>query len=272
MAAGTILERNLRRLLLAADRALVDERISRRHGPLQALDPRTKLLALLAVAVGIGWIQKPIAVWSLAAGAAVVALLARIPLADLALRAWSGLLVFALAISLPALFLTPGEPLWTAPGLGWVATVQGFRTVALLVGRVELVGTVSALLVLTTPWNRILKALRLLRVPVLVVMIINMAMRYIFLLLRTAQQMFEARLSRMVGGSNIHVQRGMILSGAGVLMAKSSRLGEQVYWAMLARGFAGEVLVLDQFHWRTRDFLALAGVLAAVLAGVWWGR
>lgn len=272
MGAGTILERNLRRLLKAADRALVDERIARRPGLLQSLDPRAKLLALLVMAVGIGWIQKPLAVWSLAAGAALIALPARIPLIDLALRAWSGLLVFALAISLPALFLTPGEPLWIVPGLGWVATLQGFRTVALLVGRVELVGTVSALLVLTTPWNRVLKALRMLRVPVLVVMIINMAVRYIFVLLRTAQQMFEARLSRMVGGPNIHVQRGMVLSGAGVLLAKSNRLGEQVFLAMQARGFEGEVLVLDQLHWRTRDYLALAGVLAAVWAGVWWGR
>ena len=65
--------------------------------------------------------------------------------------------------------------------------------------RAETAATLSVLIVLCTPWNNVLKALRVLRLPTVLVVILGMTYRYIFLLLRTAHDMFESRRSRMVG-------------------------------------------------------------------------
>ena len=57
--------------------------------------------------------------------------------------------------------------------------------------------TLAFLLILTTPWPYVLKAMRTLGVPVVVVAMLGMTHRYIFVLLQTATQMFEARRSRL---------------------------------------------------------------------------
>ena len=54
-------------------------------------------------------------------------------------------------------------------------------------------------MVLCTPWSYLLKALRVLRLPVVLVVVLGMTYRYIFLLLRNAHDMFTSRKSRMVG-------------------------------------------------------------------------
>ena len=78
-------------------------------------------------------------------------------------------------------------------------TAQGLLSAGYLVSRVETASTLSVLLILSTPWTHVLKALRVLRVPVVLVVILGMAYRYIFLLLESARDMLESRRSRMVG-------------------------------------------------------------------------
>ena len=55
------------------------------------------------------------------------------------------------------------------------------------------------LLVLTTPWNTLLKALSVLRVPDGFILILGMTYRYIYLLLTTLDDMLLSRKSRVVG-------------------------------------------------------------------------
>ena len=64
----------------------------------------------------------------------------------------------------------------------------------------------------------------------------------------------------------------MAISSAGVLLSKSYRLSGEVYLAMQSRGFRGEVYVLDDFHMRGRDWMALAAFTALAAAAVWAGR
>lgn len=265
------LESTLRRLLAAVQRALQDERIARQPGLLQSKDPRSKILALLVLALAATWVGNLSVVWGFFLVSALLALLSRVPLRDLALRAWGGVLGFTAVLAAPALFLTPGDPLWTVPGIGWTVTAQGLRGVGLLIGRVETVATLSIVLVATTPWTHVLKGLRRLGVPTLVVSILNMTARYIFLLLGIARDMFEARLSRMVGDP-AGAGRGMVISGIGVLLSKSMAMGQDVYLAMQSRGFQGEVHLQDEFRWRGADswFLLAAAGLGGV--GMWAGR
>jgi energy-coupling factor transporter transmembrane protein EcfT len=99
-----------------------------------------------------------------------------------------------------------------------------------------------------------------------------MTFRYILLLLETAHEMFESRKSRTVGTLSGSDQRRLAISSGGVLITKTFQLSGEVFLAMQARGFRGEVYVLDEFRMSARDWAALA--LFAGLAGgaAWAGR
>jgi len=55
------------------------------------------------------------------------------------------------------------------PFLGWTVTGPGLRAAAYLTMRAETAATFSILVALCTPWNNVLKALRVLRLPTVVV-------------------------------------------------------------------------------------------------------
>ena len=89
---------------------------------------------------------------------------------------------------------------------------------------------------------------------------------------KTAKQMFEARQSRTVGHLSGQQQRKLMSSAAGVLLSKSVDLSEEIYMAMISRGFRGEIYLLSEPRLRSVDYLAMAGFLAVSLSAVWLGR
>jgi energy-coupling factor transporter transmembrane protein EcfT len=122
----------------------------------------------------------------------------------------------------------------------------GIRSAAFLISRAETAATLSTLLVLTTPWPRILRALRGFRAPAVIVVILGMTTRYIFLILQTAVEMLESRKSRTVGVLPPADRRRLAASSVGVLLSKSVALSSEVHAAMLSRGFRGEIRLLDE--------------------------
>jgi energy-coupling factor transporter transmembrane protein EcfT len=142
----------------------------------------------------------------------------------------------------------------------------------MLVARVETAVTLSTLLVLTTPWMHLLKALRTLLVPEEAIMLLAMTHRYVVLLTETSNAMFESRQSRMVGRLNGHEQRRLMVNTGGVLLSKTLEMGNQVFLAMQARGFRGEVRLLDEFRLRGWDYAAICGFAIAVAAAAAAGR
>ena len=134
----------------------------------------------------------------------------------------------------------------------------------------ETAATLSVLLILCTPWSHVLKALRVLRLPVLFVVTLGMTYRYIFLFLQAAAQMFEARRSRMVGRLTPREGRRLAVATAGALLGRAIETGNEVHLAMIARGYRGEPRLLQDFRTRPRDWAALAGG-AAVVALAFYG-
>src|ERR1035441_9703536 len=178
-------------LTRALGHALVSEQVARQRGLLQALDPRVRVLGLMALVLAVTLSHRISVVLVLFCVAVLLALLSKVSLWTLATRVWLVVLLFTGVIALPALFLTPGEPIF-ATGVGTLRiTAQGAATALILVSRVETAVTFTTLLVLCTPWMHVLKALRAFYVPKEVVMMLAMTHRYIFLLAETAGQMFE---------------------------------------------------------------------------------
>ena len=165
--------------------------------------------------------------------------------------------------------MTPGKPI---ASLGVAAiTEQGLRAAAFLIARAETASTLSALLVLTTPWPWVLKALRIFRCPMIVVAILGMTYRYIFVILQTALEMFEARQSRTVGVLPPSERRRLASSAAGVLLSKSVQMSGEVHLAMRSRGFRGEIHLLQDFRARATDWCWLAGFSVLAAASLWYG-
>ncbi len=266
----SFIERTLAGLIAASEYAASAEQLASARGVLQRVDARVKVAGLFALVLAAAAARNLQVVACLFAAALLLAALSRVRMARLAAWVWTPALFFTGAIALPAIFLTPGPAVATWGGIS--VTAPGLVSAALLLARAESAATLAALLVLTTPWPRVLKALRVFRCPVLIVAILGMTYRYIFVILETALDMFESRKSRTVGVLEPADRRRLAAASAGVLLSKSLQLSADVHLAMQARGFRGEVYLLDDFSARPADWCwcGAFGVMAA--AALWWGR
>jgi len=266
------LERTLASFLKAVEHALEAEELAKADGLLQRLDPRVKVVGILTLVVAAAMAHKLWVIGLVFAIAVSLAAASRVSPLLLAKRVWIPVLFFTGVIALPAPFVTPGRTVWHLPGFGWPVSAQGLTSAGYLISRVETAATLSVLLILSTPWTYVLKALRVLRVPVVVVVILGMAYRYIFLLLESARDMLESRRSRMVGKLKGAEHRRLAAASVGVLMSKTMQLSGDVYSAMLARGFHGEVAIFEDFHTAALDWIMLTLFAAIAGAAFYYGR
>jgi cobalt/nickel transport system permease protein len=269
---ANFIERTLSSLAVKMENALDAEELAKANGLLQQLDPRVKVVGLLSLLVAAALAHHVTVILGIFTFALTLALLSRVPVQTLVTRVWFGALLFTGTIALPAIFITPGRVLLRVPLLNWPVTEQGVRSAIFLITRVETAATISVLLILTTRWTHVLKALRVLRVPVVFVVILGMTYRYIFLLLATARSMFESRRSRTIGVMLGAERRRIAAASVGVLMGKTFQLSNEVYLAMQSRGFRGEVYTLDEFQMHTRDWFALALFIILAVFAFWFGR
>ena len=99
-----------------------------------------------------------------------------------------------------------------------------------------------------------------------------MTHRYVFLLVETANQMFESRQSRTVGRLPGPERRRMTARTAGVLLSKSMELSNDVYLAMQSRAFQGDIRSLSEFDMKASDYAGLLVFLCVGIIAVWMGR
>lgn len=272
MSRNTAISSTLLDFTRTLGRALVSEQVARQPGLLQSFDPRVRLAGVLSLVLAVTLAHRVVVVLALFVIAVLLALLSKVRLVTLATRVWLVVLFFTGVIALPALFLTPGDPIAGSSSGALRITAQGLSAAMLLIARVETAVTLTTVLVLTTPWMHVLKALRAFRVPPEVVMMLAMTHRYVFLLAETAGQMFESRQSRTVGVLDRTSQRRMAGRAAGVLLSKSVELSNDVYLAMQSRGFRGDAKVISEFHMRSWDYLGLVTFLLVGIAAIWMGR
>lgn len=253
-------------------RALLSEQVANQPGLLQQLDPRVRVVGMLSLVVSLVLCRQLRVVATLFVLAIVIAIASKVSLLSLVKRVWIVVLAFTGFIALPALFTTPGDTIlsWSMPHLS--ITLQGLRTALMLILRVETAATLTTVLVFSTPWTHTLKALRSLHLPAEVVTMLAMTHRYVFLLLETANQMFESRQSRAVGVLTGAESRRVFARTAGVLLSKSMELSQDVYLAMLSRGFRGEIYLLSDFRMKARDYAGLAAFLCVGCLAAWIGR
>lgn len=258
---------------------LLGESGPERTGFFQRMDPRAKVLGFLGLIVTTTLLSKG---WALGLDAALclsLALAAQVPARRLA-GAWVAVPLFSALVMVPATLnlITPGDvvaPLWH-PGcakLGpWAMpsvvgiTASGIEVAGRFAARSLLCVTLALLMASTARPDRLCRGLRALGVPRAFVMLLTMMERYLDVLVRAAEEIHMAKVSRTIAPGSLRQEQAWVASGVGSLFRRSRALGNAVYLAMLSRGFTGEVRLLEEGRWRLSDGLFLASSAAACAA------
>lgn len=267
----SFVERTITGVSAAVEQTVYSETYARQDGFLQRVDPRAKLGLFVLALLVVGLVHDLALLAGLWLALLSLGLATRLPFKVIALRTMLGVPLFAGVVALPALFLIDGRPLLSIGSLGPVTLAVSDRailSVTTFLCRVSASVTLAALLVLTTRWADLLKALRVFQVPDVFIVVLGMTYRYVFLLLRLTENLFLGRASRTVGTTSAGEQRRWVGASMGTLVSRSLKLSNDVYAAMVARGFSGEVRTLTTFRMRDEDWLFVS--LGVVLLGLAW--
>ncbi|MCT9005493.1 cobalt ECF transporter T component CbiQ [Streptomyces rhizosphaerihabitans] len=212
------------------------------HSPVHALPPHTKLAAAFAFVVVVVSTPRE-AMWAFALYAvllAVVARQARVPAGVLLKRLLIEIPFVAFAVLMP--FVAEGE---RVDVLGLSLSVNGLWGAWNVLAKGTLGVAASVLLASTTELRELLLGLQRLKLPPLLVQIASFMIRYGDVITDEMRRMRIARESRGFEASGVR-HWGVLAKSAGALFIRSYERGERVHLAMVSRGYAGSMPVIDE--------------------------
>jgi cobalt/nickel transport system permease protein len=241
---NAFIERSLLSALSFIKDSVYAEEIALRNGILQSISPKIKVVAFLLIIIGTLFIKDLRALLMVYAFCIILAIASKLSLKSFIARTWVFIPLFSLFIALPAIFsiFSPGEAMvtWNILGQAVSITKQGLNGALIFVVRVTTCVSFAALLSLTTKHTDLLKTLRLFGIPKIYIMVFGMCYRYIFLFVEIIENTYLAIKSRV--GSRLHYEKGqrVVSWNIGNLWMRSYHLSNDVYKAMLSRGYNGE--------------------------------
>lgn len=212
------------------------------HSPVHTLPPHCKLAAVFCFVVVVVSTPRE-AVWAFALYAVLlvaVAAVARVPAGFLLRRMLIEVPFVAFAVLMP--FVVPGDHVrflglsLSVPGLwgAWNVLAKGTLGVA-----------ASVILASTTELRSLLLGLQQLRLPPMLVQIASFMIRYGDVITDEMRRMSIARRSRGFEARGVR-HWGVLAKSAGALFIRSYERGERVHLAMVSRGYAGTMPVIDE--------------------------
>ncbi len=250
-----------------------------RMSPVHALDSRVKFV--LGVAFVLTAAVMPSGAW--AAYLLLLGVILSVEVASLigvgyVLKRAGLALPFVLA-AFPLLFTIPGRPLFVLSLGGWslTASAEGLERLVSVGFKSWLSIQAAVVLSATTPFPELLRAMRSVGLPRLIIAVFGLMWRYMFLLADEALRLMRARSARSAEAPPAEGRQGVRAGGtlawrarvaggmAGSLFLRAFERSDRVYAAMLARGYDGEVRLLRVSPLSARDVLVLVGGLALLL-------
>jgi cobalt/nickel transport system permease protein len=237
--------------------------------PLHRARPQCKLAAAFLFVLAVVATPRE-AVWAFGVYALLLTGLARVaglPLPTLARRLVIELPFLAFALFLP--LVGQGERVEV---LGLPLATEGLWGAWNIVAKGTLGVATSVLLAATTPMPELLSGLERLRLPAAFTTIAAFMVRYADVIADEVRRMRIARISRGHDPRWIWQARAVAAS-AGTLFIRSYERGERVYLAMLSRGYAGSMPVLQDLGATRGQWLPALGLPAgaALGAATAWG-
>jgi len=256
------------------ERAVFTEEHARKPGWLQGVDPRAKMGMFVVLVLAAGLANSLLVLALLYAAILAAARASRVPFDFFVRRVWVGIPFFAGVVIIPSIFFATGPRLFdlTLGPLHIAPAIAGLLGAVVFVARVGVSVSLAVLLVLTTQWADVLKSLQALRVPQIFILLLSMTYRYIFLFLHAMNSLFEARKSRMVGRTDGAEHRRWITGSMMSLLNRSFKMSNDVYSAMMARGFTGRIHTYQTYRMTPPDWLAVALALGLAVGAGLLGR
>jgi cobalt/nickel transport system permease protein len=237
--------------------------------PLHRARPQCKLTAAFLFVLAVVATPRE-AFWAFGVYALLLtglARLARLPLPTLARR-----LVIELPFLLFAVFLPLVGQGERVEILGVSLATEGLWAAWNIVAKGSLGVATSVILVATTPVPELLRGLERLRLPSAFTTIAGFMVRYLDVITDEVRRMRIARVSRGYDPRWIWQARA-VAATAGTLFIRSYERGERVYLAMVSRGYAGSMPVLEDLAASRGQWLAAMALpaAAALVATTAWG-
>jgi cobalt/nickel transport system permease protein len=163
-----------------------------------------------------------------------------------------GVTLFTLVIMLPAFF---GGNSYSSV----MITSKVFATI-----------TAMGLLSHTAKWNAITEALKRFHVPDIFILILDITIKYMYMLGEFSLNMLYSLKLRSVGKNN---KKYSSMAGiAGTIFLQSKEMAEDMYHAMECRGFSGEYHIYSKLKFKWVDYLYIAMNIGFVILFIYFGR
>lgn len=273
MTRKNFIERSIRGAFSFLRESIFSEEYAAKRGFLQARDPRIKSLSLLFFLLAVLFSRNCYFLIGMYAFCLVLTVCSSIKIGFFLKRTWIFIPFFSLCIALPAILniFTPGEPVLSFKIFAFSLSItrQGIAGASLFFMRVLTSVSLCVLLVLSTRHYILLRVLRIFKVPQVFVMTLGMCYRYVYLFMEIIQNTYLAIKSRVGQVSSVRSGQGIVAWNIAGLWQRSYEMHNQVYNAMLSRGYAGEPQVMDEFHPAFRDWLWLAAAVLIFGLSLW---
>lgn len=231
--------------------------------PLTRRSPTVRLVGTVVVATGAAVL--PLGAWpqllALALLIVVLASLGRIRPGPFLAR-FAPPFTFVLLVSAALLVLAPGEAVARLGPLE--VTDAGVLRFGSAAGRAAIGLGAAVILVCTTSFPDILRALRSLRLPEVVTTSLGLAYRYLYLLTDEVGRLRRAARARNAG-TGAASRRRLLVGVTAVAVQRSLARSERVHQAMLSRGYTGHMPVLTEPARTGRPLLEIGALATLVM-------
>lgn len=252
------IEKGIHHLAAVIKTGFVQWETASRDNFFQKIDARIKVLFLLFYVIIVSLKKDILSELLIAVFVFLLTVLSRLDIVSLYKRVIFCAFFFGFLIALPSAFnvITKGEIIipiahLSMPYRFWIYQVpeeigltrEGVYGVLMLTSRVMNSLAISLFVLHTTPFPEIMKALRVLRVPGSFLMIIALSYKYMFIFAKTVEDLHLAKKSRLVGKVSNAEARRWIAGRMAFVLRKTGMRCEEVFKAMLGRGFSDDIKI-----------------------------
>jgi len=276
----SFVEKGINYLAGVIKRGYIPSGLLSKNGFFQKIDPRIKIFFLIFFIIIVSLKKDLLPEFYVLIFVFILVLLSRLEVIAFYRRVFLFGFIFGFLIALPSAFnfMTKGEIILTVAKLSrphdfWIyhvpatigITKEGLFGVAMLTMRVINSLSLSFLVLYTTPFPEMVRALKILKVPDTFLIIISLCYKYIFIFLKTIEDMYLAKRARMLREDDNKKAREWTAGRLALIFRKTQLRCEEVYRAMVSRGFSDTIKLYGFGKMRTTDWASGAILFSAGL-------
>ena len=252
----SFIEKGINRVADVIKTGYIQSETASMDGVFQRIDARIKLIFLLFYVVIVSLKKEIMPEVYLGIFMLTLVLISRLNIFKFYKKVFLLGFLFGFLIAVPSAFniIIKGEVMYPLIQLSrdynfWVyhipseigITKEGLTVVAMLTLRVVNSLSIAFLVLSTTPFPNIIKALKVMKVPDSFLVVITLSYKYIFIFAKTIEDMHRAKKSRLVRQVKNADARRWAAGRMGFIFQKTRIRSEEIFKAMLSRGFSEEV-------------------------------